>query len=152
MARQTSSFTLRASIADGSRGQYALDLLDEAIEPDRIVNGHFRQRFAVEFQLRLGKTVNKFAVAHAPFANGRVDANDPKLSKIALPQAAMGRGVGAGANECFGRGAEQLATTADETFYLLEQPLLGSVTRDGALVVRMDGSLFLESTRSVLNF
>ena len=90
--------------------------------------------------LGLLQAVDELAVAQAALADGGVDADDPQLAELALADAAIAKGVDAGANQRFLGGAEQAAAAAAIAFDLLEQPPLGFGAR-GALDGTHDKSL-----------
>src|SRR5690606_25888257 len=79
--------------------QRLLDSLDDCIEPRRIVDGNFRQRLAIEFDLRLGQTGDELAVANAALPASRVDPDDPQPAEVALADAAIAVRVNTGPDE-----------------------------------------------------
>src|SRR5581483_1629304 len=64
--------------------QGALCRVDQLAESRFIVQRHFRQNLAIQFQTRRLQTVQELAVAHARLAASRVDAHDPQRTIFAL--------------------------------------------------------------------
>src|SRR5262245_12150578 len=93
------SRSVRLQPTDPSRsgGQRFFDASDDGIEAGRIGNRHFRKRLAIQADLGLGQSVDKFAVAQTSLAAGGVEADDPQLAKLALTGAAVAKGKHAGA-------------------------------------------------------
>jgi len=74
--------------------------------------------------------VDEFAVAEAPFAAGRVDAEDPQLAELSLACAAIAERECLGSDERFLNRAEQAAAAAGVAFGFFEQAIVFALSRD----------------------
>ena len=72
--------------------QRFLHLLDHSLKGGRIVNCHVRQHLAIQFNVRLVKTVHKGAISQPALANGGVDTDDPKFTELPFADAAIAKG------------------------------------------------------------
>jgi hypothetical protein len=105
--------------------QRFFDFDDHGVEGGGIEDGDFGEALAVELDVGGFEAGDELAVAEVALAAGGAEARDPEAAELALSDAAVAKGEGAGAVESFLDGAEELAASADKTFGPLVEAFVG---------------------------
>src|SRR5262245_28542591 len=117
--------TTVASRLGGRLGKNLFDRLDDLLEGRGVGDGHFGQGLAVQGDLGLVQSVDEFAVAQSLHAHGGVDADDPQLVEVTLPQPAIAIGVDARSDQRFLNRSIQAPTASNVTAGTAEESISG---------------------------
>lgn len=98
---------------------------NDFIEDLRKMDREFTQSLAIQFDIRLGKTVDKSRVRNATFATCGRDSCDPQLPKFAFSDATITVRIGTRTHDRFFDGTQQFAAATKVTLGFLEKSFLG---------------------------